>query len=182
MRYTAHLPTGQAAMGAKLFFMCGKMAAGKSTLARDLARRENAILLVQDEWLEALFPGEIVEIPDYVARSRRLNAALAPHVCALLARGVSVVLDFPANTVGQRAWFRRLIDGANVEHEMHYVDAPDVVCKRQLLERSRHLPSGTPWTTEAEFETVTRLFEAPSDAEGFTIVHHRRSVDDSPRR
>ena len=32
---------------AKLFFLCGKMAAGKSTLARDLAERENAILL---EW------------------------------------------------------------------------------------------------------------------------------------
>ena len=30
---------------AKLIFLCGKMAAGKSTLARDLAKRENAILL-----------------------------------------------------------------------------------------------------------------------------------------
>jgi len=30
---------------AKLIFFCGKMAAGKSTLARDLARRENAVLL-----------------------------------------------------------------------------------------------------------------------------------------
>jgi len=28
---------------AKLIFFCGKMAAGKSTLARDLARRENAV-------------------------------------------------------------------------------------------------------------------------------------------
>jgi predicted kinase len=48
---------------AKLMFMCGKMAAGKSTLARDLAERRNAILLVQDELLERLFPGEITDIP-----------------------------------------------------------------------------------------------------------------------
>jgi predicted kinase len=33
----------------KLMFMCGKMVAGKSTLARDLAERHHAVLLVQDE-------------------------------------------------------------------------------------------------------------------------------------
>jgi predicted kinase len=38
---------------AKLMFLCGKMAAGKSTLARELAERENAVLLVQDEFLIA---------------------------------------------------------------------------------------------------------------------------------
>jgi shikimate kinase len=48
---------------AKLLFLCGKMAAGKSTLSRELAGRENAVLLVQDEFLERLFPGEIVDIP-----------------------------------------------------------------------------------------------------------------------
>ena len=38
--------------GAKLICLCGKMAAGKSTLARDLAEREDAMLLVQDEFVE----------------------------------------------------------------------------------------------------------------------------------
>ena len=47
----------------KLIFLCGKMAAGKSTLASDLAKRENAILLVQDDFLNALFLGEITDIP-----------------------------------------------------------------------------------------------------------------------
>jgi len=49
---------------ATLIFFCGKMAAGKSTLARDLAVRENAVLFVQDDFLDALFPGEITDIPD----------------------------------------------------------------------------------------------------------------------
>jgi shikimate kinase len=30
---------------AKMLFLCGKMAAGKSTLSRVLAERENAVLL-----------------------------------------------------------------------------------------------------------------------------------------
>ena len=53
---------GSMITSATLIFLCGKMAAGKSTLARDLAGRENAVLFVQDDLLEALFPGEITDI------------------------------------------------------------------------------------------------------------------------
>src|SRR5215475_66551 len=103
---------GEASMStsAKLIFLCGKMAAGKSTLARDLAEREEAILLVQDQFLDSLYPDEIT--------------------------------DFPGNTKTQRAWFRGIFERAKVEHELHFVDASDAVCKRQLKDRSRHLPSG----------------------------------------
>jgi hypothetical protein len=51
---------------------------------------------------------------------------------------------------------------------------PDAVCQRQLRERSRHLPPGTPWTTDAEFEAVTAYFQPPSEDEGFNIVRHER--------
>lgn len=160
---------------AKLIFFCGKMAAGKSTLARDLAKRENAVLLVEDEFLNALFPGEIMDIAGYVKCSSRLKNALAPHVCALLSKGISVVLDFPANTKAQRAWFRELLERANVEHELHFVDAPDALCKGQLAGRSKGLPAGAPWTTEEEFEAITAYFRPPSDDEKFNVVRHERN-------
>ena len=54
---------------AKLFFFCGKMAAGKSTLANALADRQDTVLLVQDDLLENLYPGEIVDIPGFVKHS-----------------------------------------------------------------------------------------------------------------
>ncbi len=160
---------------ARLIFFCGKMAAGKSTLARDLARRNNAVLIVQDEFLDSLFPGEITDVPGFVKCSSRLKNALAPHICALLSKGISVVLDFPANTPAQRAWFRELFERANVGHELHFVDASDALCKSQLKDRSRDLPPGTPWTTDAEFEAITLYFEPPSEDEGFNVVRHERA-------
>jgi predicted kinase len=160
---------------AKLIFLCGKMAAGKSTLARELAEREHAILLVQDEFLDSLYPGEITDIPGFVRCSSRLKDALEPHVCALLAKGVSVVLDFPGNTRAQRAWFRGIFERANVAHELHFVDVPDAVCKRQLKDRSRQLPPGAPWTTDAEFDAVTAYFQPPSGDEAFNVVRHERA-------
>ena len=69
-------------------FLCGKMAAGKTTFARELARRHDAVLLVQDELLSALFPGEITDIPGFVKYSARLNDALGPHISALLSTGI----------------------------------------------------------------------------------------------
>jgi predicted kinase len=159
---------------AKLIFFCGKMAAGKSTLARDLAFRENAVLLVQDDFLDALFPGEITDIPGFVKCSSRLKNALTPHVCALLSKGISVVLDFPGNTKTQRSWFRELIERANVEHELHFVDASDALCKSQLRDRSERLPAGTPWTRDADFEAINAYFQPPTEDERFNVIRHER--------
>ena len=78
---------------AKLLFFCGKMAAGKSTLSRELAQRENAVHLVQDEFLERLFPGEIVDIPGYLKYSARLKDALGPHICSRT-RSLQTFVDF----------------------------------------------------------------------------------------
>ena len=159
---------------AKLIFFCGKMAAGKSTLARDLAVRENAVLLVQDDFLNALFPGEIIDIPAFVDRYTRLKNALTPHICALLSKRISVVLDFAAATKTQRAWFRELIERTHVEHELHFVDAPGAMCKEQLRDRSSGLPGGTRWTTEEDFEAINAYFQPPSEDENFKVVRHDR--------
>lgn len=158
---------------AKLLFLCGKMAAGKSTLARDLAEREDAVLLVQDEFLDHLYPDEITDVPAFVKCSSRLKDALEPH--ALLLKGNSLVLDFPANTKAQRAWFRGIFERANVEHELHFVDASDALCKSQLKDRSKNLPPGAPWTTDAEFDAITVYFQPPSEDEGFNVVRHERA-------
>ena len=160
---------------AKLYFMCGKMGAGKSTYAKQLARDQNALLLVQDELVAALFPGEIQDIPSFVKYSGRLKDALSNHICDLLSRGVSVVLDFPGNTRNQRQWFRDLFERSNVEHELHFIDAPDDLCKRQLRQRSEGVPAGSAWTTDAEFDAITAYFQAPAEDEQFNVVRHERA-------
>src|SRR5262245_40629511 len=100
---------------ARLIFLCGKMASGKSTLARELAARDHAMLFSQDALLDALFPGAIVNVASYIEYSTRINRMLAPVVVDILSRGISVVLDFPGNTRNQRAWFRDIINRAGVE-------------------------------------------------------------------
>lgn len=158
--------------GPTLHFFCGKMAAGKSTLARKLAEKNNVILLVEDEWLSHLFPDEITTISDYIKYAPRLQKVILSHVISLLSHGISVVMDFPANTVNQRQWFRGLYETANVAHTLHYLDVSNDVCKRQLRERSMGKPEGSVFTTDAEFEAITKYFQPPSKKEGFNMLVH----------
>jgi predicted kinase len=160
---------------AKLYFMCGKMAAGKSTYARQLAQTKNAVLLIQDEFLDTLYPDEIRSIQDFVKYSARVKDALSLHIQELLTRGVSVVLDFPGNTRVQRQWFRQVFESVNVDHELHFIDVPDDLCKRQLRQRSATLPAGSAWTTDAEFDAITAYFQAPADDENFNVIRHERA-------
>ena len=88
--------------------LCGKMAAGKSTLAAELATAPRTLRLTQDDWLAALYGDDLRTGADFMTYSARLETVLAPHVAELLRAGLSVVLDFAANTPGQRAWMREV--------------------------------------------------------------------------
>src|SRR5690348_14488324 len=76
---------------ATLHFICGKVASGKTTLARELAARHAAVMFGEDEWL-TLLDAEINSLADHVRHSKRLNAVLAPLCVRLLQLGVPIVL------------------------------------------------------------------------------------------
>ncbi|NDW46480.1 ATP-binding protein [Ruegeria sp. PrR005] len=161
---------------AELHFLCGKIAAGKSTLSRSLAARHRAVVLSEDDWLHVLYPEELRTIADYLRLSTRLKQAVAPHVLNLLAAGVTVILDFPANTVDQRRWMRALADTSAAPHMLHYLDVPDEVCKARLHRRNADGDHNFN-VTEAQFEQITRHFVAPTADEGFTIVVHSSDAE-----
>ena len=157
---------------ATLHLLCGKIAAGKSTLTATLSAAPDTITLSEDHWLARLYPGEINTVADYVRHAARLREAIAPHVEHLLGAGLSVVLDFPANTLANRAWMRGIIDRSGARHVLHVLDVPDAVCRARL--RARNAGGQHDFAaTDAEFEAITAHFVAPTDAEGFDIVVHR---------
>ena len=158
---------------ATLFCIYGTIAAGKTTLARRLAAQHDAVLLCEDEWLVRL-EAEIASFEDFRKHARRLRAAVGPHVVELLRLGLSVVLDFPANTVKDRAWIRSLFEAAAAAHELHVIEVPDDVCKMRLRIRNETKPEGLYFghVPEAFFAPVSSLLVPPAEDEGFNIVRH----------
>lgn len=159
---------------ATLHLMCGKIGAGKSTLATRLATTPNTILVSEDHWLSRLYPDEIIALPDYVRCASRLRAAIGPHVESLLRIGVSVVLDFQANTVAARKWMQTLFEHAAAAHQLHFLDVPDAVCKARL--RVRNAAGNHEFAaSDAEFDLITSYFVPHDEVEGFNVLHYKGS-------
>ena len=91
-----------------LVFFSGKMGAGKSTSAIQMAHERRAVLLSEDEWLTSLYPDQITSLTDYIHYANLLKPRIKQLVQSILVAGTDVVMDFPANTTRQRDWFRTI--------------------------------------------------------------------------
>jgi predicted kinase len=154
-----------------LHVLTGKIAAGKSTLAARLAAETGGLVLAEDHWLPTLYPAQITSLEDYRRESERLRAAIAPLIVDLLHRGLTIILDFPANTVAGRTWMRGLADAVGITATLHFLDLPDELCRARLHARNA---AGTHayQASDAEFDQFTAHFVGPEVSEGFRIVRY----------
>lgn len=155
-----------------LHLFCGRIAAGKSTLARSIAARPRTLLIALDDWMSALYPTEVRGIEDFAELTTRLRGVMAPHLVAILRQGISIALDFPANTPRWRAWMRAVFEAAAVRHELHLLDVPDAVCRARL--RARNASGEHVYRIdEATYDQFMQYFMPPTADEGFNLIVHR---------
>ena len=152
-----------------LILLSGKMGAGKSTISKQFSQERNAVLISEDEWLSKLYPNQITSFDDYIHYSSLLKPLVKSHVLDILKAGASVVMDFPANTVKQRKWFKEIISEANAPNELIYLNVSNDVCLRQIEKRRLEQPERAISDTESMFVEVTRYFEEPDQSEGFNL-------------
>jgi predicted kinase len=156
-----------------LHLLCGKIASGKSTLAARLAAAPSSVRLSEDQLLARLYPGEIATLADYARCAARLREAMTPVVQDLLRAGVSVVLDFQANTPAVRRWMRGLVEGTGARCVLHHLEADDALCKARL--RARNASGAHEYQVdEATFDLFTGYFVPPGAEEGFEVLVHEQ--------
>ena len=157
-------------MGAgTLIFFCGKMGAGKSTYAQQLARKDSAILISEDEWLATLYPQQIHTIKDYLRCSAQLKNILSEHISLLLKSGLTLILDFPGNTIEQRHWFKDIINRSQCQHRLICLNHSDERCLKQLAQRRNEQPQRAAFDNEATFYHLSQFFQLPTEEEGFIL-------------
>jgi len=154
-----------------LHLLCGKIASGKSTLSAELATLPDTIVVAEDRWLKTLYADEMQSVADYVRCSAKLRSAMKPHLISLLTAGISVVLDFPANTLENRKWMMSIISESGANNCLHYLNVSDEICKSRL--RARNQAGAHDFSaTDEQFELITRYFHAPAADEGFNIIEY----------
>lgn len=154
-----------------LHVLCGKIASGKSTLSAKLGTSPGTVIVSEDHWLAALYASEMQSLADYVRCSSKLRIAMKPHLVSLLNAGISVVLDFPANTRINREWMMRIIKESGANNCLHFLRVSDEVCKTRL--RARNAEGTHDFAaTDQQYEIITRYFSEPADDEGFNVIEY----------
>jgi predicted kinase len=159
---------------ATLHFISGKAGAGKTTLARQIARTGPAILFCEDEWMSRLAE-PIENLEQYLAAARKIRSVIAPLSADLLKLGTSVVFDFAGNTVDDRRWVRSIFVSAGADHQLHYLPADDDTCKTRVQQRNISQPAGLFYghVTDRQVDEVNKHFTPPGPEEGFIVVVHQ---------
>lgn len=171
VNYHMGQPLEAAMQPGTLHFISGRLAAGKTTLARKLAVEHRAVFFCEDVWLSKLSDG-IVSFEDYLKWSGRCRGVMGPLIVDILNAGTSIVLDFAGNRITEREWARGLANEAAAAHVLHFLDVDEEECLRRLQMRNELKPEGLYFasTTEAEFRAVCKYFQPPIAEEGLTIT------------
>ena len=154
----------------KLFFLSGKMGAGKSTYAIKLSKNDGSVLLSEDQILSQLYPNEVNRINDYISYSLRVKPFVKWLVQSYIMRGIDVVMDFPGNTIKQRQWFKELILDTNADHSLIYLKVDDDICLEHLDKRRLESPERHKFDTKEVYFQMKSYFQEPSSNEGFNLI------------
>ncbi|MDA8344582.1 MAG: IS1595 family transposase [Thermaerobacter sp.] len=152
---------------ATLHLMVGLPCSGKTTLARELEARHNALRLTADEWHIRLFGqdyGEGMSKSDEAQHDDRHNlvASLMWDVAArVLVLGVDVVFDLGCWVRSERDDYRSQTHALGAAFKIHFTETPeDVLLERLRIRNSQ--PGSTFLIPEGKLREWMRLFEPPS--------------------
>ena len=146
--------------GARLVLTCGLPAAGKTTLARQLAAERGALRLTQDEWLIALGSS-----PWDALTREKVDDQLWRLARDVLRLGLSVVVDFGLWARIERDEMRLAARRLGVSVELRYLDVPAEELWRRIQVRNAEPPWNSYPIGRADFDEWLRVFEPPDPAE-----------------
>ena len=134
-----------------LTFFCGKMGAGKTTKSKTVSLEKNAVLLSEDDWLEAHYPNQIKSFEDFIKFSTLIKPFVKSHVQQILNTGTNVVMDFHIKKKKQREWFKQLFNEVECNHELIFLDLSDKQCLSQIAKRRKEQPHRAQFDNEEVF-------------------------------
>lgn len=151
--------------------MCGLVAAGKTTLARQLARDLPALRLSRDEWMLRLY-GLAHDHPVYVAKLPPCTDLMWSLAVDVLNLGSSVVLDWNHWSRDRRAEARRRSHASGCEIVVHFLDVPiETAVERATTRMEAAMPNAHRIDSVGVRHFAT-IFEAPTADEGLTVIRH----------
>ncbi len=162
-------PRGVRLTMATVHLIHGFIGSGKTTFARRLAARKNAVRISPDEWMVVLYGHNppATEFPTYLQGIQKLGWRLCEQV---VGTGTDVVLDYGFWTLESRRDARRRVTSYGAEQQFYSMRCDEATMLQRTLDRSRELPDDALFIDENAFRELFRNFEPMVSDERFIIV------------
>ena len=147
-----------------LHLMIGLPCSGKTTYARLLEKKENALLLTTDVWHLKLFGDDAME-KNHDERHTIIEKIIWDVAKRALEIGCNVILDFGFWARVERDDFRNRAKELGVNFKLHYMDVPYPELYRRLEERNKNLPEGAFKISKTEMDRYMTIFQPPTEDE-----------------
>jgi predicted kinase len=149
---------------ATLYLICGLPGSGKTTLAKQLEKKHNALRLCPDEWI-----AQILEDPNDRTEMDRLRDIIESIQWGVAKRslvlGMNVILEYGFWSRRERIRFRTEAESLGAHVELHFLNVKLHELIRRIEKRNTELPAGTFHVSREELLLWARSFEPPTEDE-----------------
>lgn len=152
-----------------IYLIEGPVGAGKSTYAKQLSQRDNALHLNLDEWMVVLFRPDRPEVDFlqwYNERKQRCVEQIWATALNCNQAGIAVVLELGLVQQSDRIAFYRRAADADLDLRVVVLDAPRK--ERMARVQKRNLEQGDTFqmlVSDEIFEMADAAWQAPDDQE-----------------
>lgn len=154
---------------AQLNVIFGPCGAGKTTYAHTFARREKAVAFILDDWMARLFGPDMPQPLEYewmLERVGRCESQIWATAAAVIAADTPVILDIGLMRRADRERVRQIAEGADLDLQFHFVDAPQEVRRARVAERN--VVRGESFAIDVPpdmFDFIEGVYEPPEPVE-----------------
>ena len=153
----------------RLHLIVGPVGAGKSTFARKLAARRQAIFFDLDSWMVRLYGQDVRPTENvigwYLERRERVRGLLWATSLDVIATGTDVLLEAGLVSLAERQAFYEKAQDEDIELTVYLVDAPREVRRERVMARNAAAVEHTQIVPIEFFEKASDAWEPPSSAE-----------------
>ncbi len=159
----------QEKIDATVHLFCGLPTSGKTTLAKELEQRHQAVRFTLDEWMIALTDHTIFD-DEYGVMVAQLKEKFWDTAVSILNHNIDVILDWSLwNPQHRQKWIGRITE-LGADYKLYYLNIPPLVLRQRIESRNNNLPPGAHSLPLAELDRFLPLFQPPTPEENLNVV------------
>jgi predicted kinase len=152
-----------------VYMICGFIGAGKTTFAKKLEAKTEAVRITKDEWLIKLLGHDprVEGFGEYDAKMCELSNDVAFQ---FVEHGVDVIIDNGFGVREQREEMKKRIESVGAEAVLYYVKCPMKVMKERVINRSSNLTEDSFEIDEGLFDSYVKYWQPPGEDEDYILA------------